>query len=249
MCIETLSLGQIFRWFCSFSEHEYLFSFAIESGLIRVQDPVLSRILVALGCYCEFGDKPGIAYPVSQKWKLRSLGIVKKESWPWAYLCWCHTVGSLKRKGCMYMVMCAYVCVCVCVCMCVCVLFALTVVLILKFFLVGPNQFLVEWKIYFLGCYDKIDCSTLQFVKFLRLVLGTQPKIASQNQFREPSFVAPCGSTPSPGVLTIFHFLSFVLGSACVLSLFWVPLFLCSSLTSVTPARSVSCAKIIKQQT
>ena len=44
-----------------------MFSLAVENWLIRVQDPVLSRILVALGSDRELGDKPGIAYPVSQK--------------------------------------------------------------------------------------------------------------------------------------------------------------------------------------
>lgn len=94
-CIKILSFDKIFRWFHSCSGYEELFSLPTGNLLIRVQGPELSRFLVALGSYSELWDKPGIAYPVSQKWKLKSLRIVRKEYW----LCWCAVLlGHWKEK-------------------------------------------------------------------------------------------------------------------------------------------------------
>lgn len=55
-----------------------------------------------------------------------------------------------------------------------------------------PNQFLGERRIYFLGCYCKIDHGILQVVKCLCPVLDTQFNIVSQNRVLEPIFVASC---------------------------------------------------------
>lgn len=128
---------------------------------------------------------------------------------------------------------------CMCMCMYACCIYylythththchcestLLTIVTILKLLQVGPAQFLMERRIHFLGCYGKIDCSILQFIKCLCLVLGTQLNTVPQNRVLAPVFfVLCCSMTFYWQPVMVFHLLFFVLGSACAGYSLWGP--------------------------
>lgn len=146
------------------------------------------------------------------------------------------------------------VCVSVCVCMCTdsylihfMIVTLLAVVIILRLLCVGPNQFLVEKKMY-MSSYNRlhtIGYSVLRLVKRSCLVWGTRASFSSQNRVLGPI------SVPSSFSLTDGFSLPFLCPWVCLCSLSRAraPVFLCSGPASVTAARSVSFAKVLTQHT